>query len=123
LQWSRSPRSQPQKGTFELLGVEAVGLGAPVLAWHRNTRGMNDVGLNPACRQPARQPEAIPTGLEGDRNALDLVAGLLRFLLPSLEQLQEFVLVGCELLQRLALHAGDDPGNEPTFFSHFNHGD
>ena len=80
--------TQPaEEGAFELFGVEAVGLGAPVLPRHRHARGMNDVGLNPACCQPARQPEAVPTGLEGNRNTLDLVTGLLRFLSPSLEQL------------------------------------
>src|SRR5215467_7830567 len=37
------------------------------------------------------------------------VSCLLRFRSPPLEQLQEFVLVRCELLQRLAFHARNDP--------------
>ena len=42
--------AQPaEKGAFELLGVEPVGLGAPVLARHRHARGMDDVGLDAAC--------------------------------------------------------------------------
>ncbi len=79
--------AQPaEKGAFELLGVEPVGLGTPVLARHRDTRGMNDVGLDTACPQPARQPEAVPAGLEGDGNAGDLVTCLLRFHSPPLDK-------------------------------------
>jgi hypothetical protein len=40
-----------------------------------------------ARSQPADQPEAVPAGLEGDRNTIDLVPGLLRLCSPSLEQL------------------------------------
>jgi hypothetical protein len=47
--------AQPtEKGTLELLGVEPVGLGTPVLTRDRNTRGMNDVGLDSARSKPAR---------------------------------------------------------------------
>ena len=80
--------AQPaEKGALELLGVEAVGLGAPVLPRHRHARGMNDMGLDPARPQPAGQPEAVPAGLEGDRHTVDLVTCLLRLGSPSLEQL------------------------------------
>src|SRR5262249_22007070 len=66
--------AQPaQKGALELLGVEPIGLGAPVLARHRHARGMNDMGLDTARSQPAGQPEAVPAGLEGDGDARDLV--------------------------------------------------
>jgi hypothetical protein len=38
--------AQPaEKSTFEQLGVETVGLRSPMLARHRHTRGVNDVGL------------------------------------------------------------------------------
>ena len=76
-----------EEGAFEVLGVEAVGLGAPVLPRHRHARGMNDMGLDTARSQPAGQPEAVPTGLEGHRNTIDLVPGLLRLCSPSLEQI------------------------------------
>src|SRR5262245_12181860 len=80
--------TQPaEKGAFELLGVEPVGLSTPVLARHRHACRMNDVGLNPVRSQPAGQPEAVPAGLEGDRNTVDLVPGLLRFLSPPLKEL------------------------------------
>jgi len=75
-----------KKGAFEVLCVEAVGLGAPVLSRHRNARGMNDMGLDTARSQPAGQPEAIPTGLEGHSNTIDLVPGLLGLCSPSLEK-------------------------------------
>src|SRR5262249_42073602 len=79
--------AQPaEKGAFEVLGVEAVGLGAPVLPRHRHARGMNDMGLDTARSQPAGQPEAVPTGLEGHSNTIDLVSGLLRLCSPSLEK-------------------------------------
>ena len=116
--------AQPaEKGAFELLGVEPVGLGAPVLPRYRHACGMNDVGLDTARSQPARQPEAVPASLEGDGNAVDLVACLLRLLSPSLEKLQQFVLIGLELLQRLALNARYDPGDEPALLAQLDHGD
>ena len=84
---------------------------------------MNDVGLDAARSEPARQPEAVPAGLEGHRDAFDLVPCLLRFHSPSIEQLQQCVLVGIELLQRLALDARYDPGDEPALLAHLDHGD
>src|SRR4029453_7766534 len=54
-----------QKGTLQELGIEPVGLGAPVFPRHRNARCMNDVGLDATRSEPPRQPEAISAGLEG----------------------------------------------------------
>jgi hypothetical protein len=80
--------AQPaKKRSFELLGIEAVGLGTPVLTRHCHARSMNDVGLDTVHSQPARQPKAIPAGLEGNSNTADLVACLLRFCLPSPQKL------------------------------------
>ena len=75
-----------EKRAFELFGIEAIGLGAPVLPRHRHTRGMNDMSLDTARSQPAGEPEAVPPGLEGDRSTLDLVSGYLSLRSPSLEQ-------------------------------------
>jgi hypothetical protein len=81
--------AQPaEKGAFQLLGVEPVGLGSTALPRHRNARSVNDVRLDPMCSQPARQPEAVPAGLEGDGDTLNFVAGLVRFIPPSIEQTQ-----------------------------------
>src|SRR5215470_15855141 len=112
--------AQPaEERAFELLGIEPVGLGAAVLAGYRHACGMNDMGFDPECPEPAGQPKAIPAGLEGDGNAVDLVPRLLRFHSPSIEPFQQLVLIGGELLQRLTLRARYDPGDEPAFFTHF----
>ena len=73
----------------------------------------------PRALQPARQPEAVAARLEGDHDALDRASCLLRFVAPSMQQLQQCALVGSELLQRLALDARHNAGNEPTsLFGH-----
>ena len=67
--------AQPaEKRALELLGIEPVGLGTPMLAGHRHACRMNDVGLHAPCSQPTGQPEAVPAGLKGDGNAVDLVS-------------------------------------------------
>jgi hypothetical protein len=45
---ARSPRSQPRRAR-EQLGVETVGLGAPMLARHGYARCVDNVGLDAAC--------------------------------------------------------------------------
>src|SRR5258708_14589902 len=63
--------AQPaEKRAFEQLGVEPIGLGTPVLARHRHTRRVNDVGRNNACTEPARQPKAVTPGLETAKHAV-----------------------------------------------------
>src|SRR5712675_659252 len=103
-----------EKGAFEQLGVETVGLGAPVFTRYCYTRCVDNVGFDAACSEPARQPETIPAGLEGNCNAFDLPSRFLRFLTPAIEKLQQCALVDRELLQWLALDARHDAGNEPA---------
>src|SRR5262245_11554796 len=91
-----------------------------MLARHRHTRGVNDVGLNAARLEPACQPEAVTAGLEGNDNAFDPASCFLRFLPPSMQQPQYCALIDRELLQRLALDARRDTGNEPTRQAHFD---
>src|ERR1019366_2816365 len=77
--------AQPaEKGAFEQLGVEPIGLGAPVLARYGYARCMNDMDLDVANPEPACQPEAVTAGLEGDSDPFDPVCCLLRFLPPSM---------------------------------------
>src|SRR5262249_20670122 len=54
--------TQPaKKGAFEQLGVEPVSLGAPMLARHRYTRCVNDIGLDTArLDQRANQKPSRP---------------------------------------------------------------
>ncbi len=95
--------AQPaEKGAHQQLRVEAIGLGAPVFARHRNACGMDDVSLNIAGPQPARQPEAVAACLIGNGDQLDRVPGLAGFGAPPLQQLQQRGRIGLELLQRLA---------------------
>src|ERR1700749_316857 len=66
------------------------------------------------------QREAVTDSLEGDCNALDPASCFLRFLSPSMQQLQQCALVDRELIQRLALDARHDTGNEPARQTHLN---
>src|SRR5271156_3418618 len=94
-----------------------------MLARHRNTRGVNDVGLDAARLEPACQPEAVTASLEGDYNAFDPASCFLRFLSPSMQQFQQCALIYRKLLQRLALDARHDAGNEPARQAHLDHSD
>src|SRR6516164_1439824 len=114
--------AQPtEKGAFEQIGVETVGLGAPVFTRYRYTRCVDNVGLDAARPEPARQPETIPAGLEGNCNAFDLASCFLRFLTPAIEKLQQCALVDRELLRRLALDARHDAGDQRARQAHFDH--
>src|SRR6202795_239570 len=116
--------AQPaEKRAFEQLGVEPIGLGASMFARHRHARCVNDVGLNVACTEPARQPEAVTAGLESDSDAFDPMPCLRRFLSPSMQQHQQCALVYRELLQWLALDARHDAGDEPARQAQFDNGD
>ncbi len=61
--------AQPaEEGALEQLGVEPVGLGAPVIPLHRNASGADDMGLDATRPQPAHQPsvsdQKFPVRLE-----------------------------------------------------------
>src|SRR5262249_31032569 len=115
--------AQPaKKGAFEQLGIEPVGLGTPVLPRYGYARCMNDMDLDVAGPEPARQPAAVTASLESDSDPFDHVSCLLGFLSPSMLQLKQFALVGRELLQRLALDARHDAGNEPALPAHLDDG-
>ena len=49
---------------------------------------MDDVRLDPAGTQPARQPEAVAAGLKGNDNARDPVPGPDGFITPAMQQLE-----------------------------------
>src|SRR5215510_4873087 len=80
--------AQPtEKGAFQALGVQSVGLRTSVLPRHRHARSMNDVRFDVACPQPAGQPKAVAARLKGYGNAVDLVSRFLGFRSPPFEQL------------------------------------
>src|SRR6202022_2656693 len=64
-----------------------------------------------------------PGGLESNCNALYLSPCFLCFHTPAIEQIQQCALVDRELLQRVALDARYDAGNEPARLAHRDHGD
>ena len=66
------------------------------------------------------QREAVTASLEGDCNALDPASCFLRFLSPSMQQLQQCARVDHKLFQRLTLDARYDTGNEPARQAHLN---
>jgi hypothetical protein len=70
--------------------------------------------LNATCSEPAREPKAVATSLEGHGDARDLMSRPHRFIAPAIEQRKESILIGLQLLERLALHAGYDTGNQPA---------
>src|SRR3954464_10133817 len=111
------------EGAQQQLRVETIGLCPSVLARDSDARGMDDIGLDAAPPQPARQPKAVASGLIGDDDALDLPTRLCRFVAPTLHKLQQLVLIGRKLLQRLALDAWDQPRDEPIRLAHFDDGD
>src|SRR6202040_2693537 len=116
--------TQPaEKGAHQEFGVEAIGLRAPVFARHRNARGMDDVSLDIAPQEPTREPEAVAASLIGDDDALNIASSPVRFIPPTLQQLQQGFLVGIELLKRLAFDAGNNRSNEPLGLAHLDHSD
>jgi hypothetical protein len=64
----------PQEPPFQQLGIEPVGLCSAMFARHCDTRGVDHVRLDPTRLQPARQPEAVAAGFEGNRNPRDCAA-------------------------------------------------
>jgi hypothetical protein len=72
---------------------------------------MDHMRLHPARPKPARQPEAVPTSLEGQCNPRDLAAGLDRLVAPEMQQAKQPFCTRLQLLARLALNAGKHTGN------------
>jgi hypothetical protein len=82
-----------------------------MFARYGDTRGMDHMRLHPTPPKPARQPEAVTTGFEGQCNPRDLAAGLDRLIPPAMQQDKQPFWVRLQLLARLALNAGKHTGN------------
>src|SRR5262249_19383754 len=95
-------------------GAERTGLRSAMLPRYRDTRGMDHVSLYSARRKPARQPEAVAAGFEGQRNPRDLFTGPDRLIPPAMQQAKQPFWARLELLARLTLNAGNHTGNEPA---------
>jgi hypothetical protein len=89
----RLPTQPAQEGTLEQRGVQSIRLRAPMLARHRDTVRVDDVRLDSPRPQPPRQPKAVAPSLERQHDPLNLAARLDRFVLPTMQQLQQRVLI------------------------------
>ncbi len=101
----------------------SIGLRPAVFARHGDARRMNDVGLNAPRGEPARQPEAVVSGLEGDGDTRDPVAFLLGLRPPAAQQLQQRMLIDREFLQRLTLNTRSNASDKPARLAHLDHRD
>src|SRR6478736_4415260 len=116
--------AQPtEKDAHQKFRIETIGLRAPVFARHRDAGRMDDVGLDIARPQPARQPEPVAASLIGDDDTLDVAPSLAGFAAPTMQELQQRFLVGIELLKGLAFDAGNERCNQPLRLAHLDHGD
>src|SRR5215217_2631046 len=77
-------------------------------------------GLNAARPQPARQPEAVATGLISDGDARDGAPRPGGLVAPVFQLPQQARLVHRELFEWLALEARDDRCHEPTRLAHLD---
>jgi hypothetical protein len=79
--------AQPaNKRTHQTPSIEPIRLRSPMLARNGNAGRVNHVSLDLAAAEPARQPEAVAAGLEGDADAFDRMAGLPCLIAPTVKQ-------------------------------------
>jgi hypothetical protein len=83
---------------------------------------MDHVRLYSARLKPARQPEAVAAGFEGQRNPRDGAAGPDRLIPPAMQQAKKPFWARLELLVRLTLNAGKHAGNQPARLAQLNDG-
>src|SRR6202163_1017989 len=83
---------------------------------------MDHVRLHPMRPQPARQPEAVAAGFEGQRNPRDLFTGPDCLIAPAMQQAKQPFGTGLQLLARLTLNAGKHTANQPTRLAHLDDG-
>src|SRR5208282_6509861 len=108
---------------LEQFSVQPIGLCPSMLPRNRHTRGMDHVRLYPARLEPARQPEAVAAGLEGNRNPRDSAAGPDRLIPPAMQQGKQLFWARLQLLARLTLNPGKHAANQPVRLAQFDDGD
>src|SRR5262249_34857397 len=112
----------PQEPPLQQLGVEPVGLGPAMLPRYRETGGMDYMRLDATRRKPARQPEAVAAGFEGQRNPGDRAAGPDRLIPPAMQQRKQPFWARLQLFAWLTLNAGKHAGNQPARVAQLDHG-
>src|SRR6202022_1639513 len=79
--------AQPaEKDAHQKFRIETIGLRAPVFARHRDAGRMDDVNLDIARPQPAREPKAVAASLKGDDDTLDVAPSLAGFVAPTMQE-------------------------------------
>src|SRR5260370_24577500 len=103
------PAQPPQEPPLQQLGVEPVGLRPSMFPRYCDTRGMDHMRLHPTRTQPARQPEAVAAGFEGQRNPRDLFTGPDCLIAPAMQQAKQSFHTRLQLLPRLTLTCANNP--------------
>src|SRR5258708_30104245 len=83
---------------------------------------MDHVRLYPTRLEPARQPEAVAAGFEGQCNPRDLFTGPDRLIAPAMQQGKQPFWARLQLLARLTLNPGKHTGNQPARLAHLDDG-
>src|SRR5262249_9208854 len=99
-----------------------IGFRAAAYEGYSDAGGVDHMGINAAILQPTAQPKAIAPGLIGDGNCSDLLPGPDGFVAPAIQKPQQHLWIRSNFLQRFAIDAGEQPGNQPTCQAHFNYG-
>src|SRR5215471_10833822 len=116
------PPQPPQEPAFEQFGVQPIGLGPAMFPRYGHTRGVDHMRLDAPRRQPARQPEAVAAGFEGQRNPRDIAAGFDRLIAPAMQHGKQPFWARLQLLARLTLNAGKHTANQPARLAQLNDG-
>src|SRR4029077_15561662 len=93
-----------------------------MLPRYREAGGMDHMRLDATRRKPARQPEAVAAGFEGQRNSGDRAAGPDRLIPPAMQQSKQPFWARLQLFARLTLNAGKHAGNQPARMAQLDHG-
>src|SRR6201988_4094942 len=116
------PPQPSQEPALQQFGVQPVGLGSTMLPRYRDTRGMDHMRLDATRRKPARQPEAVAAGFEGQRNPRDRAAGPDRLIAPAMQQGKQPFWARLQLLARLTLNTRNYAADQPARLAHLGDG-
>lgn len=79
------------------------------------------MSLDSSLLRPTRQPEAVASGLVGNRDPIDQLSRQLGFVTPAMQQLQQCLRISVEFLERPALKAWNNRCDEPLRLAHLDH--
>jgi hypothetical protein len=118
-QCPRSPRNQPRNTR---INIAASRRSVFARLRSRDTATLAEwiMRLDPASNEPARQPEAVAASLIGQRDPADRPPSAHRLVPPPLDQSQQSRRIRLQLLQRLALDAGNSAAHKPARLAHLD---